>query len=45
MSGRAKKWSAIAAILMLIGGILFCCVMTVLRWDFEGLYTVKYETN
>lgn len=45
MSGRAKKWSIIAAILMVIGGVLFCCVMTALHWDFEGLSTVKYETN
>lgn len=42
----AKKiWLLIAAILVLIGGIVFVGVMTVLKWDFTKLQTTQYETN
>ena len=30
---------------VLIGCIIFAGVMTMLRWDFSKLSTVKYETN
>lgn len=42
---KKKIWLLIAAILVLIGGILFAGVMTVLKWDFTKLQTTKYETN
>ena len=41
-----KKMTVIVATsLILLGGILFCGVMTVLNWDFSKLSTVKYVTN
>ncbi len=42
---RMKVWLAIAAALVLLGGILFAGVMTRLDWDFTKLATVDYETN
>ncbi len=45
MSKRMKIWLIVAASLVLLGGILFCGVMTVLGWDFRKLSTVSYETN
>lgn len=40
-----KIWLIIAASLVLIGCIIFVGVMTVLKWDFAKLSTIKYETN
>ncbi len=40
-----KIWLIVAAALIVIGGIVFVSVMTVLKWDFTKLSTVKYETN
>lgn len=45
MSKRIKIWLLVAASLILLGGILFVGVMTVLKWDFKKLSTVEYETN
>ena len=45
MSKKAKIWLIIAICLVLIGGIIFGSVMTMLNWDFSKLSTVKYETN
>lgn len=45
MGKRTKLWLIIAASLILIGCIIFAGVMTVLKWDFRKLSTVKYETN
>ncbi len=45
MRTRTKVWLMIAASLVLIGCILFASVMSMLRWDFMKLSTVKYETN
>lgn len=45
MSKRSKGWLIAAISLILVGGILFTGVMTVLKWDFKKLSTVKYETN
>ncbi len=45
MNEKTKKWSIVAAILVLVGGLLICGVMTALRWDFERISTVTYETN
>ena len=45
MSKGAKKWLIAAASLVVIGGIIFTAVMTVLGWDFKKLSTVKYQTN
>ena len=45
MKTRTKIWLIVAASLVLIGGILFAGVMTVLKWDFMKLSTVSYEIN
>ncbi len=45
MSKQAKIWLIIGASLVLIGCIIFGCVMTLLKWDFTKLQTAKYETN
>ncbi len=45
MSKITKIWLIIAASLVLVGGIIFGGVMSMLKWDFTKLSTVKYETN
>ena len=45
MQKRRVLWLVIAAALILVGCIMFGGVMTMLRWDFTNLSTVKYETN
>lgn len=45
MSKITKIWLIIAASLVLIGCIVFGGAMTMLKWDFTKLSTVKYETN
>lgn len=45
MSKGAKIWLIVAASLILIGGIIFVGVMTMLKWDFAKLSTNPYETN
>lgn len=45
MSKKTKAWLITAASLILIGCIIFGGVMTMLKWDFKKLSTVKYETN
>ena len=45
MRTRTKVWLITATFLVLIGFILFAGVMTMLKWDFMELSTVKYETN
>lgn len=45
MSKKTKIWFVIATCLVLIGCIIFGGVMTLLKWDFKKLSTVKYETN
>lgn len=42
---RMKTLFITAASLILIGCVIFAGVMTVLKWDFRKLSTVKYETN
>jgi len=45
MRTRTKVWLIIATSLVLIGSIIFGGVMSVLKWDFTKLSTVKYEKN
>ena len=45
MKRATKLWLAIGAVLVLVGCILFAGVMSMLKWDFTRLSTVKYETN
>ena len=45
MKSKTKAWRIIATVLVLLGLIVFGGVMTVLKWDFRKLSTVKYETN
>lgn len=45
MSKKTKTWLIIASSLMLVGCIIFIGVMTMFKWDFTKLSTVKYETN
>ena len=45
MRTRTKVWLIIAASFVLVGGIIFGGVMSMLKWDFTKLSTVEYETN
>lgn len=45
MKKRTKIWLAAGALLAFLGCILFVGGMTMLKWDFAGLSTAKYETN
>ena len=45
MSKAVKIWLIVAAALVLVGGIIWGGVMSVLQWDFTKLSTIKYETN
>ena len=45
MKKSTKIWLVIATCLLLAVGIVFGGVMTMLKWDFTKLSTVKYETN
>ena len=45
MRTRTKVWLIIAASFVLVGGIIFVGVMSMLKWDFTKLSTGKYETN
>lgn len=45
MRTATKIWLIVAASLVAVGGIIFGSVMTVLKWDFTKLSTVKYEIN
>ena len=45
MSRKTKIWLIIAACLVLVGGLIFAGVMTMLNWNFTNLSTSKYETN
>ncbi len=45
MNKKTKVWLIAAALLILIGSLLFGGVMSVLNWDFTKLSTIKYETN
>jgi hypothetical protein len=42
---RTKIWLFIGISLILIGGIVFLGLMTMLKWDFDKLSTAKFETN
>lgn len=45
MSKAAKVWLIIAGSLVLVGCILFACVMATLGWDFSKLSASVLETN
>ncbi len=45
MRTKTEVWLMIAAALVLFGAILFSGVMIKLKWDFNALSTVHYETN
>lgn len=45
MSKRVKAWLIAATSLILVGCILFAGVMTVLKWDFKKLTTIRYTTK
>lgn len=45
MRRATKVWLVIAASLTLIGCTAFACVMSLFKWDFSKLSTIKYETN
>ena len=42
---RSTLWLITAAVLILLGAMIFGGVMTVLSWDFSKLSTAQYETN
>lgn len=45
MSKSARIWLIAAALVILLGGVVFVGAMTKLDWDFTKLSTQKYETN
>lgn len=45
MRKATKIWLVTAASLILIGCVIFTGVMSIVKWDFSKLSTVKYETN
>ena len=45
MRTRTKVWLIIATSFVLVGGIIFVGIMSMLEWDFTKLSTGKYETN
>ncbi len=45
MARKTKIWLIVATSLILVGCIIFSGVMTMFKWDFTKLSTVKYETN
>ena len=45
MTVKHKIWLITGAVLILIGGMIFCGVMFMLKWDFSRLSTTKYKTN
>ncbi len=45
MKNKTKIWIITGLSLILIGCIIFAGVMSVLKWDFKGINTTKYETN
>ena len=45
MGKTTKIWLVIAIFLVIIGCIIFGGAMTVTKWDFKKLSTVKYESN
>ena len=45
MKKATKIWLITAAVLVVAGIIIFGVAMTMLKWDFLRLSTVKYETN
>ena len=45
MKTKTKIWLIVATSLILIGAIIFSGAMSMLKWDFLKLSTVKYETN
>ena len=45
MRKSTKIWLIIASSLVVIGCAIFGGVMTMIKWDFTKLSTVKYETN
>ncbi len=40
-----KQWLILAAVLIVVGGMLFVGVMMSQKWDFLNLQTTKFETN
>lgn len=45
MSNGTKAALITGTVLVLVGLIGFCCAMTINRWDFKRMNTMKYETN
>ncbi len=42
---KTKTWIITAVSFILIGGIIFVGAMSMLKWNFKGVSTTKYETN
>lgn len=45
MNRATKFWLVTASVLFLIGGIVFAGGMSVLKWDFTKLSSIKFEIN
>lgn len=44
MAEKMKKWLLVAAVLVILGAVIFGGTMMTLGWDFSKLSTVKYDT-
>lgn len=45
MDKTMKNWLCLAALLCVVGGLVFAMAMTMNAWDFTRLSTTEYETN
>ena len=45
MSKAVKNWLIVAAVLIWVGILIFCWVMSANHWDFSALNTSEYETR
>ena len=45
MEKMTKTWLIIAAVLVVIGCLIFGGVMAMVKWDFTKLSTIKFENN
>ncbi len=45
MNKRVRIWLMIAAALLLLGAMAFAGAMTILRWDFATITTIRYQSK
>ena len=45
MAKKTKMWLIVAAVLVVVGGLIIVGAMTTVEWDIRQLSTAKFETN